>query len=373
MAKRFLLVTEEWAGSGHRMAAEALHEVLDSHEGIERSRIVGGLTTASPALRELSRFFYLSMLRYGRPMWQRIYEQDRLFGTILKMPLGWWLSRRLENTLIDIENPDVVIATHAYCLSALAQSKQRMDKPFHLVSIPTDYHLNRFWVHPEIDTYIVAHQQIADRLIRSYQVHASKIQVLGIPIRSAFTTAAKVEKSIWKKQLGLEEQFTVLVCGGEGGYGRIAEVMKALAKEMEPLQLIVITGKNEKLYEELQGLTGKYPSTHRILLRKFEAQMWQWIGAADVYITKPGGISCAEAMALRTPLLLYQPLPGQERENSSFLLDQKAAVLANDTEDIRTWIRHWRNQKQRDKIIEQMEQVRRPEAAREIAEYLLHM
>ncbi|WP_312116743.1 MGDG synthase family glycosyltransferase [Brevibacillus reuszeri] len=372
MGKRFLLFTEEWAGSGHRMAAEAVHDVLVAQEGTE-SRIVGGLNTASPALRELSRFFYLSMLRYGKPFWQRIYDQEHLWGAMLKEPLGWWLSQRLMDTLLQEEKPDVVIATHAYCLSALARSKQKLARPFHLVSIPTDYQINHFWVHPQIDTYMVAHERVADHLMHSYQVDAKKIQVLGIPIRSVFSVAAKMDKRTWKRQLGLDEQFTVLVCGGEGGYGKITEVMKALVKEMEPLQIIVITGKNEKLYNELHDLLQKYPCSHRVIVKKFEPQMWQWIGAADVYITKPGGISCAEAMALRTPLLLYQPLPGQEKNNCSFLLTQEAAVLAKDQEEIRSMIRQWRNQKQRDKIMKQMELVRRPEAAQQIAAYLLQM
>ncbi|MGG1659307.1 MGDG synthase family glycosyltransferase [Brevibacillus sp. NRS-1366] len=374
MAKRFLLVTEEWAGSGHQMAAMALHEVLGAKAGTESTRVVGGLMTASPALRELSRFFYASMLRYAQPFWQRVYEQDQLWGRALKKPLGWWLSQRLMDSLLVEEKPDVVIATHAYCLSALALAKQKLDKPFHLVSIPTDFHINGFWVHPQIDTYMVAHEQVAEKLIRYYQVDTSKIQVLGIPIRPAFGMAAKTDKVSWKKQLGLaEDQFTVLVCGGEGGYGGIAKVVQALAKEKEPMQIIVITGKNSDLYTHLHHWLINNPSFHEIRLKGFEPQMWQWMGAADVFISKPGGISCAEALALRTPLIMYQPLPGQEKNNCSFLLNQQAALFAKDPEEICAMVKQRRYEQQEDKITDRMEQVRRPEAAQQIAEYLLQL
>lgn len=374
MAKRFLVVTEEWAGSGHQMAAVALQEVLGAKAGTESTRVVGGLMTASPALRELSRFFYANMLRYAQPFWQRIYERDQLWGTTLKKPLGWWLSKRLMDSLLVEERPDVVIATHAYCLSALALAKQKMDKPFHLVSIPTDFHINGFWVHPQIDTYMVAHEQVAEKLTGYYQVDKGKIQVLGIPIRPAFNIAAQTDRMSWKKQLGLaEDQFTVLVCGGEGGHGGIAKVVQALVKEPEPIQVIVITGKNTQLQSELQHWLARTPSPHHISLRGFEPQMWQWIGASDVFITKPGGISCAEALALRTPLIMYQPLPGQEKKNCSFLLNQQAAVLAKDPEEIRTMVSQRRAEQQGDRIIERMEQVRRPLAAQQIADYLLQL
>ncbi|TGU82365.1 glycosyl transferase, partial [Mesorhizobium sp. M00.F.Ca.ET.186.01.1.1] len=108
MAKRFLLVTEEWAGSGHRVAAEAIQEVLQNMDGAQSARVIGGLQTASPGLRVLSRFFYLNMLRYAKPVWHKMYEQDEMWGRSLSKPLGWWLSTRLLQRVLRTEQPDVV-------------------------------------------------------------------------------------------------------------------------------------------------------------------------------------------------------------------------------------------------------------------------
>lgn len=373
MGKRFLVVTEEWAGSGHRMAAEALVEELCASAGVDSARLVGGLETASPALRELSRFFYLGMLRLAPPLWQRIYEREQLWSTSLQKPLAWWLSRKLTRELLKKEQPDVVIATHAYCLSALARAKREMDAPFHLVSIPTDFHVNHFWVHPQIDTYVVAHEQLAEVLKRDFQVRADKIQVHGIPVRPAFRAAGERDKPTWRAALGLSpEMFTVLVSGGEGGYGGIAEVLQELVRIQEPLQIIVVTGKNAKLKRQLDDWQQKTPDLrHHLLIRGYESQMWQWISAADVYISKPGGITCAEALALKTPLLLYKPLPGQERRNSAFLRHNQAAAVANTPMEIRETLNRWRIRLEGQKEIEKIEQVRRPEAARQTAEYLL--
>ncbi|MFS0558459.1 MGDG synthase family glycosyltransferase [Brevibacillus sp. 179-C9.3 HS] len=374
MTKRFLLVTEEWAGSGHRMAAEALQEVLMGNEGARSARVVGGLKTASPSLRVLSHFFYRNMLRYGQPVWQRIYEQEeRLAGTLSK-PLGWWLSARLTHQLLREEQPDVVIATHAYCLSALAEAKRKVPKPFQLVCVPTDYHINRFWIHPEIDAYMVAHEQIGQILLERYGIEPAKIHVYGIPVRPAFTAAQNTNKAAWKKQLGLApDLFTVLVCGGEGGYGGVEQVVRELLLEEQPLQLIVVTGKNTGLYKQLEDLLGTQATVHHLLLKGFEPQMWKWIGAADAYITKPGGITCAESLALKTPLILYKPLPGQEKHNCSFLLEQKAAILAETPTDIKKMIRLWRQPARRDAFAAHMDKLGRPEAAQQIAQALLQL
>ncbi|MGQ7280524.1 MGDG synthase family glycosyltransferase [Brevibacillus thermoruber] len=371
--KRLLVVTEEWAGSGHRMAAEALREAAVERCPGVYARVEGGLQAASPALRELSCFFYGQMLRYSPMLWQHLYDREQLWGTALAKPMGAFLARRLLRELLEREQPDVVAATHAYCLSALAHAKQKAGKRFRLVSIPTDFHVNRFWVHPEIDAYIVAHERLAELLERRHGVAREKIRVYGIPVRPAFAAAAREEKASWKERTGLSpDRFTVLVSGGEGGHGGMEEVVRSLLDVTEPLHIVVIAGKNEPIRQRLSLVAERPHPLHRLVVKGYEPSIWEWIGAADAYVTKPGGISCAEALALRTPLILYRPLPGQERHNLSFLLGQQAAVWAEKPEEIAAMIVRWRRRpEEREEMVRRMDALRQPDAARRIADYLL--
>lgn len=371
--KRLLVVTEEWAGSGHRMAAEALREAAVERCPGVHARVEGGLQSASPALRELSRFFYGQMLRYSPMLWQRLYDREQMWGTALAKPMGAFLARRLLRELLEREQPDVVAATHAYCLSALAHAKQKAGKRFRLVSIPTDFHVNRFWVHPEIDAYVVAHERLAELLERRHGVAREKIRVYGIPVRPAFAAAAREEKASWKERTGLSpDRFTVLVSGGEGGHGGMEEVVRSLLDVTEPLHIVVIVGKNEPIRQRLSLVAERPHPLHRLVVKGYEPSIWEWIGAADAYVTKPGGISCAEALALRTPLILYRPLPGQERHNLSFLLGQQAAVWAEKPEEIAAMIVRWRRRpEEREEMVRRMDALRQPDAARRIADYLL--
>jgi processive 1,2-diacylglycerol beta-glucosyltransferase len=375
MSKRILIVTEEWAGSGHRMAALALREAVEKRSAGASVRIVGGLDHASRTLRELSRLFYLNSLRYYPSLWQRLYNRERWLGDRLKKPLGKLLARRLAGTVLEREQPDVVVATHAYCLSALAEAKRTAAKPFRLISIPTDYYVNRFWVHPEIDGYIVAHEQVADQLAARHGVERGKIAVFGIPVRPSFQEAAQRPKAEWKAKVGLQtDRFTVLLCGGEGGYGRLDLVVQALLKISEKLQIVVITGKNEQARAKLQALVSQTIHPHFVTVKGYEPAIWEWIGAADVYVTKPGGISCAEALALRTPLIFYQPLPGQEQYNSNFLQQQQVALYAQRAEEIADIIRRRLGREEAwEDIASRMERISRPDAAVRAADYLLRL
>lgn len=373
--KRLLVVTEEWAGSGHRMAAEALREAVVERCPDVYARVEGGLQAASPALRELSRFFYGQMLRYSPTLWQRLYDREQMWGTALAKPIGAFLARRLIRDLLEREQPDVVAATHAYCLPALAHARKKAGKRFRLVSIPTDFHVHRFWVHPEIDGYVVAHERLAELLERRHGVKRERIHVYGIPVRPVFAAAAREEKAYWKARMGLSpDQFTVLVCGGEGGHGGMEEVVRSLLNVPEPLHIVVITGKNEPIRQRLSLLAGQPHPLHRLVVKGYEPSIWEWIGAADAYVTKPGGISCAEALALRTPLILYRPLPGQERHNLSFLLQHKAAAWAERPEEIARLIVRWRcNPEEREEMVRRMDALRQPDAARRIADFLLSL
>ncbi|MEJ8546822.1 MGDG synthase family glycosyltransferase [Brevibacillus borstelensis] len=373
--RRILLVTEEWAGSGHRMAAEALAEALNEMRPTAYIKVVSGLKTASPALREISRFFYLQMLRYNPGLWQKMHDNDKKWAALLKKPLAVWLSKRIIRELIDRERPDIVVATHAYCFSALAEAKRKGPKKFRLIGVPTDFCVHRFWMHPETDAYVVAHEQLTDAIRADRRLERAEVLEYGIPIRRTFYSSALQDKVYWKEQLGLDPRlFTVLISGGEGGYGSMEEVIRVLLREEEPLQVIAVTGKNHELQEKLDRLTSLCSPVHTVIVRGYEHEIWKWMSAADVFITKPGGISIAEALAVKTPLVLFRPLPGQEQRNLTFLLGNKAAFHARHADEIGKIVRQLRDSPEdRKEMLQRMASLGKPDSTEQIARYLLQL
>jgi processive 1,2-diacylglycerol beta-glucosyltransferase len=373
MSKKILIVTEEWAGSGHRMAAYALEQALRERSPEIVVEVIGGLNSVSPLLLRLSRASYFGSLRYFPEIWQRVYERDLLWSSALKKPLSIVLGRRMLQKVIAQTGPDTVVATHAYCLAALAEAKKRAEKPFTLISVCTDFHVNHFWIHPHIDAYVVANEQIADELIQRHGIMPEKVFAFGIPLRPAFAKENGRQKEDWRRRLGLKTNgFTVLISGGEGGYGGILDVVKRLLQMGRPMQILVATGKNRRLYLELTAHLARVVTPHTVHLLGYVQEIWEYIGAADAWISKPGGLTCSEALAMKTPLILYQPLPGQERRNSLFLRTHQMAVEASDVEEITQILDRWHSrQEERMETAVRMQRFARPDAAYRTADLIL--
>jgi processive 1,2-diacylglycerol beta-glucosyltransferase len=99
-----------------------------------------------------------------------------------------------------------------------------------------------------------------------------------------------------------------------------------------PVQIVVICGKNEKLRQSVQEQLNQRPESAAHLDFKvlgYTTKMDEWMKSADLYIGKPGGLTTAEAMSCGLPMVIYQPIPGQEERNSDFLLENGAAVKCN--------------------------------------------
>ncbi|WP_164553300.1 MGDG synthase family glycosyltransferase [Brevibacillus marinus] len=373
MSRKIVICTEEWAGSGHKMAALALAEALREHDSSIPVTTVYGLRTISPLLRKLSHTAYSYSLNRAPQLWQRIYEREKQWGRVLQRPLAAVLGERLLRQLIEPEAPTAVIATHAYCLSALAWAKRRAGKPFQLAVALTDFQLNSFWVNRDIDYYIVSHEHIGEQLTRQFSVEPHRIFPYGIPVRLPFFQENGRTKKEWREFLGLHPaRFTVLLASGEAGHSNYQPVVERLLQLDVPLQIAVITGHNQRQLASLRRQYGSLNSRHTLYLMGYVAEIWTWLGAADLLITKPGGITCAEALAMHTPLLLYRPLPGQERRNSRFLQEQGVAYAAETAEEVARIVRRLATEPETwAQAAHKAARLARPDAARRAAELIL--
>jgi processive 1,2-diacylglycerol beta-glucosyltransferase len=225
--------------------------------------------------------------------------------------------------------PDVVLCTHYLPLETLGPMRRKKDgaSPF-IVSIVTDFEAHTLWMEPDVDLYCVAAEETKARLV-ARGVAAENVVATGIPIAAKFSS--KPDAKAVRKQYGLRDDLPVLlVLSGGFGMGPVAEILAELDKTSTPFQTLVVTGRNEALRRELAAGTRKYP-THVL---GFSTNMHELMAVADLIITKPGGLTTSEALALGRPLFILNPIPGQEAANSDFLLERGAAVKANRVEDL---------------------------------------
>lgn len=329
-----VLIATVTAGAGHLQAAAALQEAwtaLRPADVIEKRDV---LEFTPPLVRRLYSDAYLKLIEHSPELWGAIFRKSDDPARLGKLTHARETLGRLNApkfvAFMRQFRPDVVLCTHYLPEEILGGLKQRRKlAPWPLVvSTVTDFEAHALWQEPVVDFYCVAAEHTKARLV-ARGIAPENVLVTGIPVSARFRHAPLRKAA--RKRLGLRDDLPVLlVLGGGFGVGPVAEILGALNRFAEPVQIAVVCGRNQELLRDLAVIERKHP-TH---LLGFVRNMQDWMSAADLVVTKPGGLTSSEALALGRPLVILQPIPGQEEANSDFLLEQGAAVKLNRVEDL---------------------------------------
>ena len=328
-----ILIATVTAGGGHLAAAAALHEAwnyLRPNDSIERLDLVKFF---SPLHRKLHADGYVQLVERAPELWGMLFAKTdnprvaRRLNRIQSLFPG--RSRLRFARFVGEFKPDVVLCTHYAPLDVLGamRRKRRGPHPF-VASIVTDFEAHALWMDAGVDLYCVAADETKARLV-ARGAAAESVVATGIPIAAKF--AAKVEARAVRKTLGLRDDLpTMLVLSGGFGMGPVGKILGELDKVSFEFQTLVVCGRNEELRRELAAQDRKHPT--RVL--GFASNMHELMAVAELIISKPGGLTSSEALALGRPLMILDPIPGQEAANSDFLLEHGAAAKVNRVEDL---------------------------------------
>jgi processive 1,2-diacylglycerol beta-glucosyltransferase len=186
----------------------------------------------------------------------------------------------------------------------------------------TDFATHRLWANQPCERYFCATEEGAAYL-GVFDVPRELIDVTGIPIHPDFSRQPSRIDVLNKHGLSAERPTILQMCGGFG-VGPVEEIYRALLQSEKAINLIVVAGRNEKLKTELEAINRS--SRHEVKILAFTKEMADWMAIADLVVSKPGGLTTSEALARGLPMLIANPIPGQETRNSDFLLENGAAV-----------------------------------------------
>jgi len=190
----------------------------------------------------------------------------------------------------------------------------------------TDFDLHSLWVHQHIRGYFAANQEVAFKL-HEHGVAADSIHVTGIPVSPAFLENKNRQNC--RAEIGLQpDLITALVLSGGARIGTVTEIAERLLKNNLQLQVIAVAGNNPARLAELQQLAGQYPD--RLVPLGFSSCIENLMAASDLVITKPGGLTSSECLIKGLPMLLVDPIPGQEERNGDYLMERGGAIKAHD-------------------------------------------
>ncbi len=155
---------------------------------------------------------------------------------------------------------------------------------------------------------------------------AGDIDVTGIPIHPVFAEPADRQRCLAQQGLVGDRPVLLQLCGGFG-VGPVEAVYRSLLAVEKPAEIVVVCGRNAELKEALEKID--VSERHRVKFLGLTHEIDQLMGCADLVISKPGGLTTSECLARGLPMVIVNPIPGQESRNSDFLLENGAGVKVN--------------------------------------------
>jgi processive 1,2-diacylglycerol beta-glucosyltransferase len=360
------------AGSGHRSAAQAIARALGTMAPDATVREVDTLVFASRFYRTTYSQGYNAMAQRAPRLWGALYTlwaQQRMYRAAGPAREAFdRLALRSLVRVVERERPDAVVCTHFLPVEALYPRRGlgRLDVPLYVVI--TDFTAHPMWAYPHVDRYFVASDTVAEEL-HGHGVPRDRIEVSGIPVDPRFARACGRDDA--RTHFGLDPRRpVVLVMGGGSGVGPMAVLARKLAAIPTEPQVVVVCGTNARLKRDVNALPEARAG--RVRAMGFTTEVDLLLEAADVVVSKAGGLTCAEALVKGTPLVVFRPTPGQEVANARYLEASGAAVNADSADQVAATVAGWlADPGTRERVHENALRLARPHAAEVIARRVL--
>jgi len=317
--------------SGHHCASiaieKALHQLAPSIETLN----INSFNYTNPILEKVINRAYMGVIKRTPEVWDYLYDNPKVLKNTQKLRemIHKFNTGKLM-TLLDEFRPHAVICTQAFPCGMVADYKKSFNLDTRIIGVLTDYAPHSYWIYDNVDRYIVPSEATAKKLVDN-GIDPARVAQFGIPIDSKFRE--RLDKAKIAEKLSLRKNIPcVLIMGGTQGLGPIGEVVRILDRSSMELQIVIATGTNKKLYKWLNKRFSA--SRKNIAIFPYAENIDELMEISTVIITKPGGITTAEALAKGIPMLILNSLPGQEAMNTKYLLEEGVAVKVNTPEDV---------------------------------------
>lgn len=318
-----ILVLSVTAGQGHNSCGKAVMEAC-VQRGVDSIMIDTLLQTSRFVANSLNSV-YIKMIRYTpgllKQMNDGMLKEKRVRsrrGT--EKLIGIWFQREICK-IIEEYRPDAIVCTHVFASTVVSHIRKNRGLEIPVVGVNTDFALLPMWEDCDLDLYVVAAEEMRNAVSKR-GIPTERILCTGIPVSARFSK--KMDKADARRELGIQDRSTVLIMSGSMGFGKLPEIVRAIDRLPMDLQMLVVCGNNRKMYQKVREIKTEKTTHVYGFVNNVEVMM----DAADLLLTKPGGLTASECLAKRVPMILLDPIPGWEESNCLFLTAQGAAVLA---------------------------------------------
>jgi processive 1,2-diacylglycerol beta-glucosyltransferase len=355
-------------GSGHVSAARAVARELEEQSPDVEVRVVDALTESRKLFRACYVWPYWAMVRYAPSLWDRLFRA-RVIRKHQHTAPGWtlrWGCSSVFKAIAELK-PEVIVATEVAACELATMARREALTDARIVNVITDHEAEPIWVQPEIEIYAVSHERVAAEL-RSWGAPPEKIVICGIPTTADFGT--RRDNTSTRARYRLDERSpVVLLMGGGMGPARMDQVAAGLCNSDQQMQIVAITGHDARMRRKLERLGVAPPSLCILGWIDDVAALMQ---TASVLVTKPGGLTIAEAALCELPLVMFDAIPGPELRNAEHFAAAGGGVVADGPDEaVAATLSLLRDEHMRKRMSASAKRFSRPHAANEIARLVL--
>lgn len=365
-----VLVLSNTAGQGHNATGKAICDMLMSMGAT--ADMIDAYEYINTALsRAVSRGYLISTALtpkfYGRAY--RIAELKEKTGEHSPTYIiNEFLSSRLAKFVCDY-GPDVIVCTHVFSALIANMLKKQGQINATIISIITDFTVHPFWQEVDCGDWFISPSRLIEHAAKLRGMDTSKFLHIGIPINPKFSK--KIDKKEARRMLGVDEnKNTILLMSGSMGYGNLDKHLKSLDTLEFDMQVLVVCGSNKKTYRKIERMKLEKD----VFLYGYVNNVEVMMDASDCIITKPGGLTSSEAMAKELPMIVVNPIPGQEERNTEFLLNNGLAMKVTDTFGIDEALYYLYGTPDRiERMRENIRLIGKPNATRDLCKFIMTM
>lgn len=319
-----ILILHASVGTGHKTAALALEKAFQMR-GVEKVWVQDTLDYGSGVFRKMYADLYIELSERTPELWGFAYRGSNREQNRFERELRQLYSRIGVYKFDDLRTlrPDAVICTHFLPIDAAMNSLAPFGLRALVYCVVTDFVGHPFWAHPGIAGTFAGNEMARDMLV-SHGVQADKIEITGIPVDPGIANAK--DSLAIRRDHAIPEGAVITLIGSAIDDDKVSRMVTGMLEREIVGSLYVVAGRNQTLEETLRGLHGNAQLTLSVL--GFIDYLDDLIAASDLVISKSGGLITSEVMARGTPLLVVEPIRGQEEFNADYVVTAGVGLQA---------------------------------------------
>ena len=363
-------------GGGHLNAAKSIYEcLLENYPQVE-VELIDCMKYVNKTLEKVTTAAYREAAKKMPWVWGRIYSDSQ------KGPLAHISSRSNKIMAIKLlkllreKQPDLIISTHPFGSQMCSYLKRKEKISAKIATVMTDFAIHDQWIvgNKFTDYYFVAQGGMKIALMQK-GIPAEKIYVTGIPVSKRFLEKHNKSKIIKEFNLSEDKKTILFFGGGEFGLGktRTFEIFEKFVQftKNNNMQIVGISGKNPKMKLNFENIVEKNNAQENVKILEFTNQVPELMSISYVVVTKPGGMTTTESLVSHLPMVIINPIPGQEEENAKFLENNGIAVWIKKEDNVEQTIsKLLKNPGKLEKMKEQAKFFAHPNSTRDICKIL---